>query len=320
MALHAVLWHELCVAQPPTPSASAETEEVPLPKLGALTIPTTEELLRGKPTDWLVLQNQDVIFVEPVKPRPGTLETLKAELQRIQVTLIDDREDPEYVIETRFINQIVYFEDHILQRAGLLLNKGDLHPAYELLMFLDRRQRGWPGFDDLYHRFLFLEADQLAKSGEFERALVNAESLYARAADYADLSRLFGRILDGLVTRCIADDDFRQARHFLGRLQRLIPDHGTASKWSKSLEGQAGDILQQARQAQQRHDDRQAALLVDRAASIWPDLATLKEAHRELIDRYQIIRVGVVADQSRSGSYPFETEVIDRRRRLCELP
>ncbi len=339
-ALWAVIWTNLCWAQPP---ATPAPEDPPLPKLGALTTPTTDELLRGKPADWIVLLNQDVIFVEPVKPRPGTLEKLKAEydqllkvptsqipleekleklaaLQRLQVTLLVDKEDPEYVIETRFIGQIMHFEDHVLRRTALLLDKADLVPAYDLLMFLDRRQRGWPGFDDQYHRYLFLEADRLAKGGQFERALVTAESLYARVPDYADLSRLCGRIVDGQIAQCIAAEDFRQARHFLGRLKRLIPDHSSVTKWSDTLTAQARDVVQQARDARQQQDYRQAALLVDQAARIWPELPNLKEIHREHLDRYQIIRVGIVADAPPSGGYPFATTTTDRRQRLCELP
>lgn len=336
----AAIWTNCCAAQP---AATPPEEDPVLPKLGALSTPTTDELLRGKPTDWIVLLNQDVIFVEPVKPRPGTLEKLKAEydqllkvptsqipleekleklaaLQRLQVTLLETKDDPEYVIETRFIGQIIHFEDHVLKRVSLLLEKADLTPAYELLMFVDRRQRGWPGFDELYHRFLFLEADRLAKEAKFERALVTAESLFARVPDYADLSRLIGRIIDGQLAHCIAAADFRQARHFLARLKRLIPDHTGVAKWSETLSAQAREVVRQAEEAQRQKDYRRAALLVDQAAVIWPELPSLKESHRVHTDRFQIIRVGIVADGPRSGGYPFPTITSDRRRRLCELP
>lgn len=340
------LWAQAPAEPPPATPAPQPAEEAPLPKLVDLRTPSVEELLHGKPVDWLVLLNQDVIFVEPVKPRPDTLailkqkyeETLKIpptilpvdeklvklqELQRIQVTLLDRSEDPEYVIETRFLEKIIYFEDHLLKRVTLLLDNRDFATAYELLMYVDRRQRGWPGFDDHYQRFLFLETGHWANVGQFERALVQAEHLFAIKPDYPELSRLFGRITDGLLTQSIAEEDYRGARHFLARLKRIDPAHPTGEKWTNTLIDQTRQLVQQARAAQQDQQHRSASLLIDQAARIWPDLPELRAAHRELIDRYQILRVGFVqsADVPPAiAAYPYENRADHRHRRLCEMP
>ncbi|MBI1346133.1 hypothetical protein GC163_07570 [bacterium] len=332
----------------PAPLTPAEAEEAPLPKLVDLKTPNAEELLRGKPVDWLVLLNQDVIFVEPVKPRPDTLailkqryeETLKIptavlpleekqaklhELQRIAVTLLDRSEDPEYVIETRFLEKIIYFEDHILKRVALLLDERNYATAYELLMYVDRRHRGWPGFDEQYYRFLFLETGHWADVGQYERAMIQAEELFARKPDYPELARLFGRIIDGLLKERLAEEDYRAARHFLARLKRIDAMHPTGERWTQLLQNQAQELAQQARAAQQQQQHREASILIDQAVRIWPDLPELRATHRELVDRYQILRVGVVVPDDSSiktmrAAYPYETAADHRHRQLCELP
>lgn len=326
---------------PATPPPAAEVE-VPLPKLQDVPLPEADELLRGKPTDWIVLLNKDVIFVEPVTPRPGTLELLKkefdelqrtpvtkipleeklqrlAELQRIQVTLLSDPNDPEYTIETRFIGEIIFFEDQILRRIQKLYQAGNLEKAYELLMFLDRRHRGWPGAHEAYLQFLFLETVKLADEGKFEAALLSIERLHALQADYPELSRQLGRIADGLISAGIDDGDFRRARHFLGRVQRLQPDHEQVAHWTGTLTALSQQALQSARNSRNAGDHRSAALSADHAALIWPTLSGLKEEHRQFIDRYQILKVGVLADAAKSGSYPFSSLAEDRQHRLCEL-
>jgi len=311
-----------------------------------LRTPSAEELLRGKPVDWLVLLNQDVIFVEPVKLRPDALATLKQqyddtlkipptvlpvdiklaklhELQRLPVTLLDRSEDPEYVIETRFLEKIIYFEDHILKRVTLLLDERNYATAYELLMYIDRRHRGWPGFDDHYQRFLFLETGHWADVNQFERALVQAEHLFAIKPDYPELSKLFGRITEGLMKQSLANSDYRGARHFLARLKRIEPLHPTGEKWTKTLIDQTRQVVLQARDAQQNQQHRSAALLIDQATRIWPDLPELRAAHRELNDRYQILKVGVfpsVGDSISQTVYPYEHRQASRHRQLCEMP
>lgn len=329
-------------ATPATPEGTppAPADEAKLPQLKDVPLPTAEELLRGRPTDWIVLPNQDVLFVEPVQPRPDTVAKLKeqyellqkvpitqipleeklrklAELQRLQVTLLTTDDDPEFVLELRYIFEIIYFETQIVRRISKLLDANELIPAYELLMFLDRRHRDWPGFADLYQRFLFLEANQLLSEGNAERALLSAEQLFALKSDYPDLSRLLGRIVDALIEGSVESEDFRQARHFLARLRRLQSDHFIVSKWTTALSERTRSALAVASAAESRGDFRTAAVEADRASRIWPDLPELREQHRRHTSRYQILKVGIVREVSPQKSYPFETLAAQRMARLC---
>jgi hypothetical protein len=335
---------DLTAQTDPPPARPAEpAAEQPLPKYRDLLPPTDEEILRGKPRDWIVLLNGDVLFVEPVQPRPQTLEKLKtqleelrkqpataaelpaklrriAELERLKVTLLDVEDDPEYTIETRFIERIVHFEDLIVRRISRLLDERQLRTAYELLMFLDRRARGWEGFNDVYHRFLFLEAGRLAREQHWEAALLQAELLFGLERGYPELSALHGRIVDALIAQAIADDDYRRARHFLNRLETRQASHPVVLARTDELRSTCEDLVAQARSAQASGRLREASQLVDRAARIWPRLPRLPEVHRELIDGHQILNLGVLQLPAERPSRITPARADERQRQLTEIP
>lgn len=331
-------------AQPDPAPANPPPEEKPLPKYKDLLPPTAEEILRGKPIDWIVLLNGDVLIVEPVKPRPKTLETLKAqheaisrqavsgeeaiqqklkrlaELERLQVTLPDVQDDPEFTLETRFVERIVHFEDLVLRRIGLLLDERQLPTAYELLLYLDRRARGWDGFQSAYQRYLFLEAERLAGESRWEAALLQADLLFDANRAYPEVGALRGRIADALIGAAIADQDYRRARHFLARLESRNPGHQVAEKRSAELQGIADNLLTEARTAQTSGKPRDASRLVDQAARVWPNHPRLKEIHRELIDAYQILNMGVLRLASDRPNPIAPSPADERHRQLTEIP
>jgi hypothetical protein len=316
-------------------------DEKPLPKLIEMPLPSAEELLRSRAFDWIVLLNGDVLVVEAVPYRPNTLKTLQqqydellksrpagmdpderrrklAELQRLQVTLVDGGEEPDYLLETRFIDRIVYFEDLVLKRAAALMDARQLTAAYELLMFVDRRHRGWPEFTTHYHRFLFLEATRLTELGQDEQAWVLLERLFGLDAKYPQLSEQLGAVSDRFISTAVEAEDFRRARHFLTRLERLIADHSMAKRWRERLTALASDAVTAARAATAEGNRRAAIDLLDRAARVWPELPGLKDAHREATARYQIVHAGVVNPAPAVSAQ--DDAHAQRRRQLCEIP
>lgn len=138
-----------------------------LPRIQDLELPSAEDLLRNKPVDWIVLKSSEVLIVELVSPRPDTLTRLASELeryqkgrfgyaegeerlrekrrmlQRLQVTLAVPfpDEDPDYIVETKLIQRVEYYEDLLLRRASVLIEEGKVPLAYDLLMIVDRRFR-----------------------------------------------------------------------------------------------------------------------------------------------------------------------------------
>jgi len=62
---------------------SEEEEEKPPPKLEEMEFPSVEQLMKGPPVDWIVLKKEErVIAVQPVTPRPGTLEHIEARMKK----------------------------------------------------------------------------------------------------------------------------------------------------------------------------------------------------------------------------------------------
>jgi tetratricopeptide (TPR) repeat protein len=318
-------------------------DDPPLPKLSEMKVPEAAELLRGKPFDWIVLLNGDVLVVEPVSPRPNTLKSLQQQyedllkarppgmsveehrqklydLRRIQLTLIDGGEEPDYQLETRFVDRIVYFEDLVLQRAAQLMDAGQLPAAYELLMYLDRRHRGWPEYQTHYHRFLLLDSQRLLDQGQTEAAFVQMERLSTLAPNYPQLYELIGAAAEKLAAAAFDAADFRRIRHFMARLDRRVKDHVVVRQWNEKLTQLASASVSEARSAASQGDHRAAVDLADRATRIWPTLPGLKELHQELTGRYQVVHAGVVDLPAPSIAPVAESAADERARLLCEIP
>ena len=369
--------------------STEKDDDAGLPKYADMELPSAEELIRAKPFDWVVLKNQEVLVVEPVGPRPDTLARLTSEFdryllrgkarfpagderlkerrqqfQRLPITLIEPGrdQDPDYLIETKMILKIEYFEDLVLRRTSLLIDEGMIPLAYDLLMFVDRRNRdnnvrltdnyqllrreeataatvddeqaryvvsdplplklakSWPKFDEIYQRLLFTDAGQRSARGDYEGALRLLEDLWDRNSTYPALSEFFGNVIDKFVTVQVERTDFRQARYFLGRITTRDPQHPIGLKWRSELVARTAALISDARRASAQGDAANAASLIDIAARVWPDTPGLRDAHRELNDRHQSVRLGVLRLPGEATKYPFETTTDSAARNLTLQP
>jgi ABC-type transport system substrate-binding protein len=350
--------------------------EAGLPRYSDMELPSAEDLLRAKPFDWVVLKTQEVLIVEPVGPRPDTLAKLTSEYERylskgksgflsgderlkerrqqflrLPITLIDpgQDQDPDYLLETKMIQRIEYFEDLVLRRTSLLIDEGMTPLAYDLLMFVDRRHREnntrltdayqalrreetaaataeeeqsryvvsdplplklaktWPKFDEIYQKLLFTDAGQRSARGDREGALRLLEDLWDRNSAYPLLSDFYGKVIDNLITELVERNDYRQARFFLGRLTAHDAQHSIGLKWRAELVARTTGLITEARNATANGDAAKGARLIEFAARVWPETPGLKDAHRELNDRHQSVRLGVLRLPGEATKYPFET-------------
>ncbi|MFG0333469.1 MAG: hypothetical protein ACF8TS_08920, partial [Maioricimonas sp. JB049] len=62
---------------PGTSALADDAGDGGLPLYKDLAIPTAEQLLSEPPRDWIVLKTGNVLFVEPLTPRPDTLGWLE---------------------------------------------------------------------------------------------------------------------------------------------------------------------------------------------------------------------------------------------------
>ncbi|WP_339734424.1 ABC transporter substrate-binding protein [uncultured Gimesia sp.] len=353
----------ISVAQKPTPdnkkSAKAaadkkdspetappeEEKEPPLPKIEEMQIPTVEELLKKPPVDWIVLENDYVLIVEPIYPRPDTLGQLdvamkesynwpkpksKAEIDEqrkmraaynfLLLTLVNDKENPEYRIQRKNVKQVIHHEDQILKRIDELLKLNDLKTAFELLLILDRKHRDWPGFDQRQQRLLLLEARDKQKSQQYDNALAFIDDLHGRSPEYPGLSKLAGEVIDVIITQAVKEGAFRKAHFYLKRLSTMFPRQQTVTKWKESLLSQSDTILNQAEQEAKQNQYQQAIQLVSQASTVWPANPRLRELLLRYHNRYPVLNVGVLETGLEKSPFFLERNPTRRHQKLTQIP
>ncbi|MGQ0634959.1 MAG: ABC transporter substrate-binding protein [Planctomycetaceae bacterium] len=299
-----------------TASDEDESEPVDLPTIDKLEVPEFEPLMRGPPVDWVVMTNKQVLFVEPVHPRPGTLDDLHQKTARLMrkasdppetaaardrrlasyflpLTLIEG-EERDYRLHVRYIKEIIYFEDLMLRRIDMLLDERRVRPAYELLVALERRQADWPGIAARKERVTFTEATVQLAAGQAEQALALLESLHERDHAYPGLDEQLGLASDRLMSQALAANDPRQTRYFLRRLAKRLPTHRQVGQWTNRLIEQAREELARATAADRQGDLMAALDFAEQAVRIWPSLPEALGAYNRLSTQHQRLRVGVL--------------------------
>lgn len=309
-----------------------------------------------------------VITVEPLTPRPRLLETLEQELKeyaatpppgdpaalkefrgrqekllKFRVLLYGLTDDNEYLVETKFTKEILYFEDVLLRALHRELDAGRVASAYDLLWYVERRQADWPRADDAHRRLLLVEAQQFAARGDPDSALPLLEQLFehppkaTKTPDRLDdpaqrrlAEEIVGQqklmeqaveaiaaVVDRLMDRSLARHDPREARHFLHRLMRWADKHATTVRRRNDLQKRTEQLLDSARKAAAAKDYRTASQLAERASRFWPATPSLRDAHRELTLRHQIAIAGVVrpADLGVVDAFPAREDVAARHLR-----
>ncbi|MFM9966457.1 MAG: ABC transporter substrate-binding protein [Planctomycetaceae bacterium] len=286
---------------------------------------------------------QDV-FAERLRTSILETEKMRKKLESIEVELPDttkvseDQDDSGYLLNiVRDVSEVIHFEDIALRRVDQLLDKSELEDAYDLLLMLERRAPGWPSLSERLTRFLLLDAQGKLARGEVEAAYVLLEQMHARikeainskdplvryatmGQDLAKCSAEFGNVIDKLIEPAIQARDFRQARFHLARLLKLEPEHPSAIKWRDRLVAESNRLISEAAQASTLNKFDQAAAHVENAALVWPATPGLKNPHKQVSQRWQILKVGVVGPVNPVTSFPFATEAIRRRDGLTRLP
>ncbi len=318
--------------QNPDDQPPADGDQPRLPLVSEMELPSADDLLTRDPLDWIVLQKEEVLVVQPVYPRPATLEKLdkqneelrsaktrpprdpaetqdeyKERIERLidetlnlTVMLPDDLEvksvdqAAEYTLNiARNIDRIIYHEDLILRRTDILINEGNLDKAFEMLLVIDRTAKDWPGFEERRNRLIFEEAQARLRVDDLEAALAFFEELYTLAPQYAGLRDGIGRTIEQLVVQARQKDDLRQARYYITRLRSSDPEHPIAVSLTAQFTQEAGDLLKQASAAHSEKKYPEAVAFAHQAARVWPTHQQLRNVFRTVSSRYQVLSVGV---------------------------
>lgn len=331
--------------EPPATEESGEADPLTFPKLEEMVVPDAGELLTGAPRDWIVLKNGDVVVCEPIVPRPNTLALRQEELAKkmeerrgktgnelqqlndeieelnyLEITIPEVKENPEFRLELRRIDSIIHHEDLMLRRIDALLNEGDVPVSLELLTRLERQWPNWPGLDARHNRLLFVDAGQRQEAGNPHQALVLLSELYGRQPGYPGLSERLGEVVDALVTAAVDAGDYRQARYFLLNLARKYDGHPVFQKHSGAMQARAEALLTQASERQREGEYAASAALAAEAADLWPRTPNLLSRIRAFVERYQRLHVGVVNVAATGSVARFPDRAEQRRSALSERP
>lgn len=338
-----------------------------LPLYGKLKnqIPSVETLLDGEPVDWLVLNQKnnvdenEVLIVQPISPRPNTLEKLakrKAALgmpggerdripgeseqdyrQRIaraieesdnvivllpdSVTSKDDSVDQaaEYTLKVKDVALIIHHEDLFLQRCEELIKGRELAQAFEMLLILQRRTPDWPRYDLVRNKLILEEGKIRLEAGDLEAALAFFEELHSLNPEFGGLSDQMGAVVDRLVTRSDEAGDLPRARYYVNRLQRLEPNHATVAKWVASFTSKADVLLDEAATARQAGRHDEALQSAEEAAAIWPQHPRLRDVYGDVAERFQVLKVGVFRFSGEPTPYFLPTPADQRHASLQTL-
>ncbi|MEZ6059865.1 MAG: ABC transporter substrate-binding protein [Planctomycetaceae bacterium] len=310
-----------------------------------MTLPSADELIQrfndDKIFDWVVLGNDGVLVVQPLWPRPDTMQkraeeikTLEAanpqtqeervarnnrreELRYLELELFNDRE--LYRLPAGQIAQVINFEDLMLHRTDRLLEEGDVRTAYELLRLVELAAPGWEKAIPRFESLLLREAELQKAKGNNYAALALLDELATRNINNPQLKEQFGTIVDLSVGEAVAADDFSQARHLISRLKNHFPDHEVATKWTDQLQQRSARLMTEAISLADQRRFRQAADSAREADRIWSPTGNMLAAYSTILARHQVIRVAVPRLANAGVISPVPLDAGLRDRELTEV-
>lgn len=315
-------------------------EQAELPTIDEIPIPTSGELLQGIPFDWIVLITDKVVVVDPVNPRPGTLDKMEQTFQELsKIPLPDAEKNPagreellmkrraarflditlqagdelEFSIERKYIKTIRYFEDVVLDRIDLLLKELKTGEAYELLEFVYDREPEWPGLAEAEKSILYSEASLRESQGNLEDSLGFLERLYERDVGFPGLEDSIVRVTGKLTRDSIDQQEYRRARFFIKRLKDLYSSQPAIKERSQELIESARANLTLAIENERNSEFDVAIAHAETATRIWPTLPDLRSHFERMHTRYQRIRVGVTGFAHNDAADRLFEGIHDRR-------
>lgn len=333
------------------PADEDKVQQAELPKLSDLQIPSADDIFRlddtEKEVDWIVLkaptpEDRRVIVVDPVYPRPDTLQKMADEAAKLEASRPQTPEEREkksarlqalrklpirlpgnlrdYFIAVDQIDHIFFFEDMMLSRADDLIASGEVSRAYELLLRVENEVPNWDKTKPRFEQLLLVESELRAKKGDVYSALAMLEELSKRNINNPELRPRFGGIVRPIVTNAIADEDFGRARYLLTRVEGIFPDHEIVTELKGTLQQTVNRYLDEASGLFRDRNFPEAAALARKAEAVWPLNGNQRAAANQYLARYQTLRVGVDDFDGKQQIFPAPLEALERLPELTEVP
>ncbi len=355
------------LAQPE--SSTDQSNQDDLPRFEDMPLPSFEQLNSGKAQDWVLLKTGRVLVVEPIYPRPGVLEWIDEEIKRVvaarplkedqqtewrrkrdelnslPVTLPDpDLESPEFLLETKYIDKVLYFEALLLLKIEELKKQEKWSEAFDLLSRTILRDvsrlnfnaaqgreirnledfykaKGtWPGLQESYSRLLMDEAKAIFSSGRFDEALERLDELRSFNANAPKLEDTTALISNDAITHSMQNSNFILARFYLNRLKTMYPKNTVVTDQAGKLLEQAQLLMNEGVSEYRSGKQAKGYLTLTRAMRVWPETPGLVSSFRREATRYQILRSGVYSVPTQKSSLPYKTRDAIRVEDLTREP
>ncbi|MBL4885265.1 MAG: hypothetical protein JKY95_12110 [Planctomycetaceae bacterium] len=310
-----------------------EAANTKLPMLEDLPLPEFEELLNGEKQDWIVLISGRVLKVPTVQPRPDHLERLldKQKMMSvnrprdpgllekwleeyrsynfISIEYTDQGDEKDYSLAVRYIDYILYHEDLVLQKAAQLIKAGNAVDAQRLISVvarwnynnnIRRKQEknpevAWPKLLDRQRDLLLLNVRQAQSAKLWERSFSLSKNHRGFDPQFKQLPRLLGQATADIAQQALQNKDYRKVRFFIRQLQAMYPAHEQVNILQNQLTRLSKQEMQQATQAHQKKNYREASEKAQLAIRIWPHDSQHRRQVQIFQERYQILRTGQIA-------------------------
>ena len=278
-------------------------------------------LFEQEPYDVITLDEHNENAVLKVQPLPKDVVPGRRVPEplpksgKFEVRLLEKPEST-YEVQWHSIAQVVLFNELVLGRAEDLVAAERIEEAYDYFKFLLNEDPKLPGLDGAIEDYLYEEAKQSKRNGQYADALAMLRELHARNPRREGLADALGIVTEELVERYLKADDYWNARKMLRNLAALYPDHTLVTEREGQLKREAARFLVDGRKAEQAGQLRDAHQAGRRLMQVWPDLPEGKQFIDSIQRQYPRVVVGVTlpAAAARPG------RLIDwASRRSCRL-
>ncbi|MEY4179194.1 MAG: hypothetical protein RLY70_2768 [Planctomycetota bacterium] len=289
-------------------------------------------LVDRDPFDRLVLDGANQNAVIEVFPIPELRGAAKLDRTRpLRVRLIS-RPTQLYELNWSAVARIESHEEILVAEAEKLTAEKRFEEAFEYLDAIHRRDPRYPGLRKAVEVYLYLNAGHYFAKERYPEALSLLEELfrlnpsYTHANQTAVLASAIARLIDQIMTRYMAKEDYLNARNMLIRVTNTYGDkqQATVEKWTKQLSDLAAGYRDKAQELAKGQRYREALPELANMTRVWPRVEGGEALVKEVSERYPLVLVGVQQRAIRRDAELMDDWAARRtgrlvRRRLCEF-
>ena len=190
------------------------------------------------------------------------------------VLQINKTSNPSVLFQIQWsqIDQVLLFEQMVLDEAKQLTRDGNLLDASRCLMFLHKYYPNLRGLDRVSEQFLLREAVVANKEKQYEESLAILLALYDQNPNYPGLANAVMKVSNSVIQALWSQNDFNAARGMLQMLKQSFPKLKltNVTGWEQRFNQGALRYLEAAKQALDNGEYDQARTAIRNAIDIVP--------------------------------------------------